>query len=268
MSVLTHKGIKKLVDEANLISDFDEGSLEGASYDLKLGEQYIKGGETKTLTNNNRSLTLCPGEFALLSSHEKLSFPLNLVGHNGIMSPWAKRGLVSLFSPQIDPGFSGVLFVPVFNAGDTDITLTLLERIFTVEFVRTSGKADYGWSDPSHNGTQENLNSLITVPKMSKPNFSDIEKVSADIESISTRLNNLEKDFRLLEKQANTSFNTNSIKFALIVSVIALIVSVVIAFKPTPISDEVKRIDETKVEDASKVINSVAKPKNGEKVEK
>lgn len=43
-SVLVDSDIRKLVSTQSLIEGFDAASLEGASYDLRLGHQFIKHG--------------------------------------------------------------------------------------------------------------------------------------------------------------------------------------------------------------------------------
>lgn len=113
MTVLVDHEIAELVGTDELIERFERSSLEGASYDMRLGKHYVRAGQVLLLTEQTPTLVIQPGDFVTLSSLEHINMPLNLVGHNGIMSPWAKRGLVSLFSPQIDPGFSGILIVPV-----------------------------------------------------------------------------------------------------------------------------------------------------------
>jgi deoxycytidine triphosphate deaminase len=185
MSVLVDEEIQELVLSANLITSFVSSSLEGASYDMGLGAQYVKGGVIATLTEHNPTLTLASGEFAVLRTLEELNMPLDIIGHNGIMSPWAKRGLVSLFSPQIDPGFEGFLIVPVFNAGDAPIALTYKQTVFTVEFVRTSKKASRGWS--SRHGRQDKLVVPVT-PQHLRPNLLDFATLQSSAEALAEKI--------------------------------------------------------------------------------
>ncbi len=193
MSVLIDRDIQELVNSSQLITDFEARSLEGASYDMRLGPQYIKGGEIETLTESKPSLKLLPGEFAVLRTLEELNMPANLVGHNGIMSPWAKRGLVSLFSPQIDPGFCGFLIVPVFNAGDGPIALTYKESLFTVEFVRTTAEASYKWSEK--HGRQDRL-FVPATPSHLRPNLLDIQVFQEGLKTTTAKVTELESQLR------------------------------------------------------------------------
>jgi deoxycytidine triphosphate deaminase len=220
MSVLTHESIKEYILRDQLIENYSDDSIEGASYDLKLGKKYIKNGITIEITPPSAGIKLEPGEFALLTSFEKINMPLNLVGHNGLMSKWARQGLVSLFSPQIDPGFKGFLFVPVYNAGDADISIPLEDKIFTLEFIKTDKEAKFGWSEPTHHGTQDNISTYSNVPKMSKPIFADIDKLDHKIDMLENNLANL-KD-KVNSKVTNTS---------IILAAVAIVISIIPTFK-------------------------------------
>jgi dCTP deaminase len=225
MTVLVDKQIKKLVVDHKLISPFFDDALEGASYDMRAGPQYQKNGKIMQLTSTDRSILIEPGEFVLLTTFEKLNLPLDIVGHNGIMSPWAKRGLVSLFSPQIDPGFKGVLVVPVYNSGDSEITIQLEEKIFTVEFTLTSMPSSFGWSDKK-NMIQTGIISQIPIPNNSRPLIAESTSLRDDIQSLKMRTQELAKDIDRIDKLFGTriSLKANTLAIiAIIVSAIALL---------------------------------------------
>lgn len=147
MSVLSDHEIRRLVAATELIDPFDEYALQGASYDMAIGELIVVGGVPRTMTRSGGGHNLEPGDFIVLTTHERLKMPADLIGHNGIMSTWARSGLVSLFSPQIDPGFVGVLEVPIFNSGDAAVRLLPGDHIFTIEFVKMSKPASFLWVD-------------------------------------------------------------------------------------------------------------------------
>jgi deoxycytidine triphosphate deaminase len=227
MSVLVDSEIKDLSTQNQLISPFDPFFLQGASYDLRLGEQIARNGEIKTLVQTNPTLKIAPGEFVILSTHEKLNIPLDIIGHNGIMSKWAKRGLVSLFSPQIDPGFRGMLIVPVFNAGDSDVSINLHEAIFTVEFVKTSIPAQNGWSDK--NGEQNTIKDLAS-PSLNQPNLLDILAMKKGIEENSLQIKQLKNNQDLLQNNFDDIYKRKGLNYAAIStvsSVIAAMLSVI-----------------------------------------
>lgn len=194
MSVLTNADIRKL-NSGNklLIENFSDTCLEAASYDMRLGGSWAKSGAINILSDAYPSIVINPGQFILLTTYESLNMPNNLIGHNGIMSPWAKRGLVSLFSPQIDPGFQGILIVPVFNAGDGPISINFKDKIFTVEFVKTIRPVAVGWSD--RYGKQDRIPSVQT-PATTQPNIENLL-------SLIPKLNGVEEANRLLKKEVD-----------------------------------------------------------------
>lgn len=190
--ILTRETIKeKLSGPTPLIENFDERSLEDASYDMRLGAEFARGGKKARLSDHDPTLLINPGEFVLLTTLEAINMPKNMIGHNGIMSPWAKRGIVSLFSPQIDPGFSGVLVVPVFNAGDAPVSISLKEKIFTVEFAFADKAVSIGWSE--RHGRQDGITGVM-MPVASRPNLLDIGALEESNGLLRTNLTALERE--------------------------------------------------------------------------
>jgi deoxycytidine triphosphate deaminase len=181
-TVLNDTEIRRLVAQRSMIGDFDEALLQGASYDLRLGPEYSTGGRFDVLSDHKRGCTLEPGQFVLLTSWEQLALPVDVVARAGLVSRRAQQGLISLFSPQIDPGFIGLIVVPLFNAGNDSVTLKLGEPIFTVEFVRMLAPASFAWSQRHH--------PLLGIPeaaklRMARPDFHVLER---EIEELRARL--------------------------------------------------------------------------------
>ncbi|MDX6611787.1 MAG: dCTP deaminase [Blastocatellia bacterium] len=235
MSVLTDSEIQKLVEEKELITEFSRDSLEGASYDMRVGRQYVKHGKIELINVDYPTLILQPGEFVVLRSLEELNMPRNLVGHNGIMSPWAKRGLVSLFSPQIDPGFCGFLTVPVFNAGDAPISINYMDKIFTVEFVRTAKNASYGWSE--RHGRQDRL-VVPVAPSSVRPNLVDISVLQDEFrrlhmrfEQLNERQSEIDTELRVIQVRIGERREAKSysiIKWTLLVAIATMFLALIV----------------------------------------
>jgi deoxycytidine triphosphate deaminase len=239
MTVLTDTEIRRLVNSEDLIESFEADCLEGASYDMRLGRDYMIGGIVRVLNDDNPSYSLQPGEFVILTSLERLNMPLNLVAHNGIMSPWARLGLVSLFSPQIDPGFEGILTVPVFNAGDAPISLQRYDCMFTVEFVHTGTHASYGWS--SHHGRQTAIPSR-SGPLTTMPNMTQVKSAMEQFAALSTRVDELnhsieqrvvqvEADVKVVENRVGDVITGRQIRIGraqIAVAIIAILVTLAV----------------------------------------
>ncbi|MGH1432576.1 MAG: dCTP deaminase domain-containing protein [Neptuniibacter sp.] len=221
--ILSDKEIKELVDKEGLIKDFSEEGLEGASYDMRLGAQYSRNNSTEIL-DEGRSVVIAPGEFMLLSSLEKVYLPKTLIGHNGIMSRWAKKGLVSLFSPQIDPGFHGMLIVPVFNAGGSPVSITLGDAFFTVEFAKCH-EASYAWSDK--HGEQ---NAIVSPdgPEIVGPSFEAVSKLQDKLEVMSEKIGELTEKLITISAKVDTHLDDKRFSFTkrgLALTIISIIIA-------------------------------------------
>ncbi|MHC1610637.1 MAG: dCTP deaminase [Candidatus Methanospirareceae archaeon] len=137
MALLTDGEIKKKISEGVLkIENFSEDCLEPASYDMRLGEQAFKSRHERGLINIKDSgmITIEPGEFTILTTHERIELPKNIAGHIGLRSHYARKGVILLSGPQIDPGFKGLLTVAVYNVGPRDVVIPFLEKFCTTEY--------------------------------------------------------------------------------------------------------------------------------------
>ncbi len=223
-AVLVDREIEALARKEGLIEPFDEAFLKGASYDLRLGEEFSTGGQHQSLSAERISCKLEPGQFILLTSYERLKLPDDVVGHAGLISKWAQSGLISLFSPQIDPGFEGLIVIPLFNGGDAPIGLRIREPMFTVEFVRTTRPVARGWAADHQ--------ALLGIPsgvdvQMGRPDFSAI---SSEIGKLDTQLSTLKARFEGFTdgtSQRHVMSSTRAAWLAVLVALAALAVAVV-----------------------------------------
>ncbi len=223
-SVLVDYEINELVKTRSLIDCFEKRLLKGASYDLRLGREFLTSGEHGLLSESDPSCKLEPGQFILLTSHEELNLPKNIVGHAGLMSKWAQAGLISLFSPQIDPGFAGLIVVPLFNGGDAPISLRAGDPMFTIEFLHTSREASFGWAE-KRGGPLKRIESRVDM-QMGRPNFSAIDKDIIELRKEVSSLESRFKGFAEGTSQHALLSSTRAVWISLAVAVIALIISI------------------------------------------
>ena len=117
------------------IRNFAEASLQPASYDMRVGSKVlVSQNETEVDLASKGSVTLAPGVFALVTTHESIELPDDIAGHIGVKSYYTRKGMVMLTGLQIDPGFDGVLVVGLYNASPRGLTLEYLAPFCTVEF--------------------------------------------------------------------------------------------------------------------------------------
>ena len=91
-------------------------------------------------------LTIEPGEFAVLITHEYIYLPLNVMGLISIRNSYKTRGLVSVSGFHADPGFRGHLIFTAYNAGPSEIVLRYRERMFMIAFAEVSDNDTFYWT--------------------------------------------------------------------------------------------------------------------------
>lgn len=145
MSFLTQEDIKKRIDAGELIelpSDAgslhyrDDRNLNQASYDLCLGKEIYMVGDAapQILTTNAPYASLAPGQFAILTTHEIIAMPADLLAFISLKSTFKFQGLVNISGFHVDPTFTGKLRFGVQNVGPSDIRLKFGEPTFTIFF--------------------------------------------------------------------------------------------------------------------------------------
>jgi len=115
-----------------------ENNLRPASYSLRLGEKYYQDGSYGKLTDDNPVIVVRPHGMVVVSTFEKLHVPRYLIGRWNLRVSLVYSGLLWAGGPQVDPGFSGFLFCPLYNLSNTEVTLKLKDHIFTIDFEKTT----------------------------------------------------------------------------------------------------------------------------------
>lgn len=113
--------------------------IKPASYNIRVGENVaIEGGEHKKLEKYGTSLTIKPFEVAIIETYEKINMPINMIARWNIRVKLAYKGLIWVGGPQVDPGYSGHLYCPIYNMSDKEVVLKYQEPIATIDFEETS----------------------------------------------------------------------------------------------------------------------------------
>ena len=120
-----------------LIEPFEPKRLRPASYQLTLGNQVHVGGKHHVLSSSS-PLILEPHQVAVVSTREVLRIPRFLVARWSIRVRQIYEGLLWTGGLQVDPGWVGQLFCPVYNLAERDVELRFKEALFTIDFIRTT----------------------------------------------------------------------------------------------------------------------------------
>lgn len=217
--LMTDGEIKEALASGELIIDpCDEKRIEPCSYDARAGREVLVSGNEKFIDlSKSNSVTLRPGDFALIITHESFRLPLNMAGNIGMKSGLARRGLILLAGMQIDPGFEGHLKLGLYNCGGRPITIDYLDQICLIEFHRLNKPAERGI------GTFPDLKEG-RIPEGDKAYLRELE---------TTSLSDVAKDMRSLTQNMNT-LTTVTYKFMLpiLIAIFAgTVVSIIFRFK-------------------------------------
>ena len=136
--LLSDVQIRKAIEDGELtIEPFGEECLQGASYDLRIGPEALMSGQEKVSNlEHEGTLTIKPGQFAIINTLEKVKTSEKIAGRIGVRSYFTRKGLVFLTGLQIDPGFDGVLILGLYNASPRNMVLEYAEPFCSVEFHR------------------------------------------------------------------------------------------------------------------------------------
>ncbi len=126
--------IARLLACGTLLENAEPSKVEGASYDLRLGDEYFYGGQIHRLSDEEPILTLEPYDYAIVTSHEVADLPREVSGRFDLTVGLFCQGVILSNGPQVDPGFRGPLFCLLFNTSSSPILLKRRQHYATIEF--------------------------------------------------------------------------------------------------------------------------------------
>ena len=135
MGILANTKLKQALSNGEIQITPEPQHVKPASIDLTVGgEAFVASGDEVLKLAEGKLLALPPGEMALIVTREELKLSSKVVGHFGLRSFFARKGLALLAGPQIDPGFEGTLHVVLCNLSSKEIALSYGEPFCSVEF--------------------------------------------------------------------------------------------------------------------------------------
>jgi dCTP deaminase len=135
MTLMGDAALGKALASRGIVIDPAPDMIKSASIDLRLGPEAFLGTGSEILPmEQQRLLTIPPGELAIVSTLERLTVGARYAGQIGLRSAFARKGLALLAGPQIDPGFRGRLHVALVNLSPVEIAISYREPLVTVVF--------------------------------------------------------------------------------------------------------------------------------------
>ena len=154
--ILTDRQIREAHEKGDIVIEpFDEGQIEPATYDLRVGEQGTTT-SIKRLVNirETGSLLLAPGDFAVVTVLETIKLGPQYAARFGLRSKFARKGLIATTGPQIDPGFYGRLIIGLTNLTPRSVSLPYKDDFISVEFHRLEEPVSKPYSGPYQGRTE------------------------------------------------------------------------------------------------------------------
>lgn len=137
-AVLLSDEIERYCNSSPPLNDpFNPKNLKPARYQLTLGQEAILGGHTISV-NDNRPLAIPPHQVAIVRTHEILNLPRFLIARWNLTVDKVYEGLLWVGALQVDPGWTSYLPCPLYNLSDHEVAIRFREKLFTIDFVRTT----------------------------------------------------------------------------------------------------------------------------------
>jgi deoxycytidine triphosphate deaminase len=138
--VVLSDGIEHYVEEFALIAPFDPKNLKPACYRLTVGDECAVGGQIQVLSDETGKnlIRIPPFEVAIINTSETINMPVFLIGRWNIQVYRAYEGLLWVGGPQVDAGYVGHLFCPIYNLSNITVELKSGEPFAVIDFVKTT----------------------------------------------------------------------------------------------------------------------------------
>jgi len=201
--LLSKKIISLMINCGSLLSDASVDRIQGASYDLVLGEQFAQNGIIELLSDTRPYIVLKPGDYAIVTSKEIANLPKDIAARYDLTVGLFTQGIILSNGPQVDPGFKGSLFCLLFNASNKEISLRMGDHFVTIEFAKLL-EPTIPYSGQHQN--QERIRQYIPQ----NPGFGEIVKMRGEINKLN-------------------DFNLKYSKAPMIISTVSLLVMIIIA---------------------------------------
>lgn len=189
---------KDIVAKEIICENAKDECFKPSSYDLRIGSEYLNTDGEQTAIQvplRNCTVVVPPLGSVIVSTHEVVRIPKNVIGKFNLRIKLAVKGLFVQMGTQVEPYYEGRLFATLHNVSADPIELKLdeendeRERLFTIEFFFTNGDADEPADakkylylrDFIHNlsFTRSPLNTLLASFDAAEPKLAEAHRVLA-----------------------------------------------------------------------------------------
>ncbi|MCH7500551.1 MAG: hypothetical protein IH886_11175, partial [Nitrospinae bacterium] len=134
--ILLSDRIVYYVDKTEMIEGFNPDNLRPANYNLTVGDEYYLNDKIIPL-KQGQEFIIPENGFAYIKIKEELNIPFYIVANYNLRTKQTLRGFLMGTGLQVDPGYSGHIFVPIFNFTKDKRRLKQGEKLISMEFHKT-----------------------------------------------------------------------------------------------------------------------------------
>ncbi len=219
--VLLSNDIEHYVATHNLIAEnFDRSKLKPAAYELTVGDEFYLDGEKGEFRDD--ALHIPSFKVAIIKTREIANIPNFLIARWNLRVAWAYKGLLWVGAAQVDPGYTGHLFCPIYNLSNEEVKIQRGEDLAVIDFVKTTPFSDeisktYA---PPHERPRHLLEDY--KPELKSALFAKatekISDIEGQIEDIRNKTNNFGDDIKSFQNSFLTFVTITFATLAIIIS--------------------------------------------------
>jgi deoxycytidine triphosphate deaminase len=194
VGVLLSDEIQYYVNAFDMIRPFNESNLKAAGYELTIGDEYVLESERKDLKKDGE-IRIPSFSVVVIKTAETINLPRFLIARWNIRVRWAYEGLLWVGGPQVDPGWVGNLFCPLYNLSDKTVVLRFGDPIALMDFVTTTPFKP-GQSQPYPRPPKRVLLEEYNAAELKSALYSQAkERITQIEEDTKNRINSIEKRY-------------------------------------------------------------------------
>lgn len=140
-SLLSSVAIRNYARVTGMVHPFADKRIKAASYEVGMGGSFIywKDGVRKDEPIRERtSITLPANSISFVQTDVKFRLPHYIGMRFNLQIAHVHRGILLGTGPLVDPGFEGVLLIPLHNLTSSDYEMSASEALIWVEFTKTT----------------------------------------------------------------------------------------------------------------------------------
>ncbi|MFX4221536.1 MAG: dCTP deaminase domain-containing protein [Thalassobaculum sp.] len=189
----------------HLVQPYDEAAIDCAAYTLHVGSEiYVSPDRrvsdptrhTKKRLATNEGFTIPAGQFAFLTTAERISVPDNAIAFISIKARLKFGGLINISGFHVDPGYQGELLFSVMNAGPKPLHLQQGQPLFLIWYADLDQATEEKKRDTGFIGIDPVLVNGISGEILSLQSLSDEQRdleqrLSRQLQQQETTISNL-----------------------------------------------------------------------------